>query len=65
MQERNEIMTNKRTRAVAYLRVSSQRQVIDGHGLDTQKKMIIDMAERENIEIIRFFEERRRKRQKH
>lgn len=51
-------MTNKRTRAVAYLRVSSQRQVIDGHGLDTQKKMIIDMAERENIEIIRFFEEK-------
>ena len=46
-----------KTRAVAYTRVSSQRQVDEGNSLEVQEKHILEHAEKNNIEIMKFFVE--------
>ena len=44
-------------RAIAYTRVSSQRQVDEGNSLSVQKKHILEYAEKNGFEIIKFFVE--------
>ncbi len=44
-------------RAIAYTRVSSQRQVDEGNSLSVQKKHILEYAEKNGFEIMRFFVE--------
>ena len=41
-------------RAIAYTRVSSQRQVDEGNSLSVQKKHILEYAEKNGFEIIGF-----------
>ena len=47
-----------KTRAIAYTRVSSQRQVDEGNSLSVQKKHILEYAEKNGFEIMKIFEER-------
>ena len=44
-------------RAIAYTRVSSQRQVDEGNSLSVQKKHILEYAEKNGFEIMKFFVE--------
>ena len=44
--------------AVLYTRVSSKRQVAEGHGLESQATRCRDYAERRGLEVIKTFEER-------
>ena len=45
-------------RAIAYTRVSSQRQVDEGNSLSVQKKHILEYADKNGFEIMKIFEER-------
>ena len=54
-----------KTRAIAYTRVSSQRQVDEGNSLEVQEKHILEHAEKNNIEIMRFFVEEGESAKKH
>ena len=44
-------------RAIAYTRVSSQRQVDEGNSLETQRKMILEYARRNGYIVTKFFVE--------
>lgn len=44
-------------RAIAYTRVSSQRQVDEGNSLSVQKKHILEYAEKNGFESMKFFVE--------
>lgn len=44
-------------RAIAYTRVSSQRQVDEGNSLSVQKKHILEYAKKNGFEIMKFFVE--------
>jgi site-specific DNA recombinase len=42
-------------KAIAYLRVSSEKQVRDGHGLEVQEKAILNYALENGIEVVSIF----------
>lgn len=44
--------------AILYCRVSSKRQIEEGHGLESQATRCRDYAERKGYEVIKVFEER-------
>src|SRR6185437_609440 len=45
-------------RAVIYCRVSSKRQVVEGHGLDSQEKLCRNYAESNGHNVIAVFKEK-------
>lgn len=42
-------------RAIGYIRVSSEKQVKEGNGLEIQRKSIIDFCDKNNIQLIDIF----------
>lgn len=46
-----------KAKALIYCRVSSQRQVVEGHGLDSQEKLCLDHARSAGYEIAQVFKE--------
>ncbi len=43
------------TKCLIYCRVSSQRQVIEGHGLDSQEQRCRIFANQNNYEVVKVF----------
>ena len=54
MTQRNQLRTSHNKRALAYIRISSQRQV-NGESPETQQQAINAYASRGNIEIVKTF----------
>lgn len=49
---------DEKPKAGIYLRVSSRKQVLEGHGLEYQRKMCMMMIEFKNLELVNIYEDR-------